>query len=69
GGRGVGGGAGGWPFGVLCVLQDARPVFYEVRAENLPFYMDIGLSALKLGEEARVDRRRCDRENKGNDPT
>ena len=28
---------------------------HQVRAENLPFYMDIGLTALKLGEEARVD--------------
>ncbi|HCP30229.1 MAG TPA: hypothetical protein DIT96_11565 [Pseudomonas sp.] len=33
--------------------------------ENLPFYMDIGLTALKLGEEARVDLRRFDLDAKG----
>ncbi|KAF1310447.1 hypothetical protein BLX42_14190 [Pseudomonas sp. SG-MS2] len=54
-----------WQFRDLCDLHHARPVFYQVRAENLPFYMDIGLTALKLGEEARVDLRRFDIEAKG----
>lgn len=54
-----------WQFRDLCDLHHARPVFYQVRAENLPFYMDIGLTALKLGEEARVDLRRFDLEAKG----
>ncbi|MGO0692403.1 bifunctional lysylphosphatidylglycerol flippase/synthetase MprF [Pseudomonas guariconensis] len=54
-----------WQFSDLCDLHHARPVFYQVRAENLPFYMDIGLTALKLGEEARVDLRRFDLEAKG----
>lgn len=36
-----------------------------MRAENLPFYMDIGLTAIKLGEEARVDLKRFDLEAKG----
>ena len=54
-----------WQFRDLCDLHHARPVFYQVRAENLPFYMDIGLTALKLGEEARVDLLRFDLENKG----
>lgn len=49
-----------WQFRDLCDVHHARPVFYQVRAENLPYYMDIGLSALKLGEEARVDLRRFD---------
>ena len=40
------------------------PGVLQVRAENLPF-MDIGLTALKLGEEARVDLLRFDLENKG----
>ncbi|MEA1136115.1 phosphatidylglycerol lysyltransferase domain-containing protein, partial [Klebsiella pneumoniae] len=40
-------------------------VFYQVRAENLPYYMDIGLTAIKLGEEARVDLKRFDLEAKG----
>lgn len=43
-----------WQFRDLCDLHHARPVFYQVRSENLPFYMDIGLTAIKLGEEARV---------------
>lgn len=53
-----------WQFRDLCDVYHARPVFYQVRAENLPYYMDIGLSALKLGEEARVDLRRFDLEAK-----
>ncbi|MDF9755516.1 bifunctional lysylphosphatidylglycerol flippase/synthetase MprF [Pseudomonas hunanensis] len=54
-----------WQFRDLCDLHHARPVFYQVRAENLPFYMDIGLTAIKLGEEARVDLRRFDIDAKG----
>ena len=49
----------------LCDIHHARPVFYQVRAENLPYYMDIGLTAIKLGEEARVDLKRFDLEAKG----
>src|SRR5699024_2971182 len=41
-----------WQFRDLCDLHHARPVFYQVSGENLPLYMDIGLIALKLGEEA-----------------
>ncbi len=44
-----------WRFRDLCDRYHVRPVFYQVRAENLHGYMDIGLSAVKLGEEARVD--------------
>ncbi|MDR2306158.1 MAG: bifunctional lysylphosphatidylglycerol flippase/synthetase MprF [Paucimonas sp.] len=54
-----------WQFRDLCDLHHARPVFYQVRAENLPFYMDIGLTAIKLGEEARVDLRHFDIDAKG----
>ena len=46
-----------WQFRDLCDLYHTRPVFYQVRPENLPLYMDIGLTAVKLGEEARVDLR------------
>lgn len=53
-----------WQFRDLCDLHHVRPVFYQVRAENLPYYMDIGLSAIKLGEEARVDLLSFDLENK-----
>ncbi|MDO9320205.1 MAG: bifunctional lysylphosphatidylglycerol flippase/synthetase MprF, partial [Pseudomonas sp.] len=49
-----------WQFRDLCDLHHARPVFYQVRSENLPFYMDIGLTAIKLGEEARVGLRSFD---------
>ncbi|QKZ06277.1 bifunctional lysylphosphatidylglycerol flippase/synthetase MprF [Pseudomonas eucalypticola] len=54
-----------WQFRDLCDFHHARPVFYQVRAENLPFYMDIGLTAIKLGEEARVDLVKFDLEAKG----
>ncbi|MCP3749587.1 bifunctional lysylphosphatidylglycerol flippase/synthetase MprF [Pseudomonas sp. SBB6] len=54
-----------WQFRDLCDVHHARPVFYQVRAENLPFYMDIGLTAIKLGEEARVDLKRFDLDAKG----
>ncbi|BBP79027.1 membrane protein [Pseudomonas sp. Ost2] len=54
-----------WQFRDLCDTHHARPVFYQVRAENLPYYMDIGLTAIKLGEEARVDLQRFDLESKG----
>jgi phosphatidylglycerol lysyltransferase len=32
----------------------AKPVFYKVGTEMLPYYLDLGLSLYKLGEEARV---------------
>jgi phosphatidylglycerol lysyltransferase len=32
-----------------------RAAFYQITPENLPLYLDAGLSVLKLGEEARVD--------------
>jgi phosphatidylglycerol lysyltransferase len=54
-----------WQFRDLCDVHHARPVFYQVRAENLPFYMDIGLTAIKLGEEARVDLHKFDIDAKG----
>ena len=54
-----------WQFRDLCDRHHTRPVFYQVRAENLPYYMDIGLTALKLGEEARVDLQRFDLDSTG----
>ncbi|MFK3799615.1 MULTISPECIES: bifunctional lysylphosphatidylglycerol flippase/synthetase MprF [unclassified Pseudomonas] len=54
-----------WQFRDLCDVHHARPVFYQVRAENLPFYMDIGLTAIKLGEEARVNLNTFDIDAKG----
>ncbi|MEM7222644.1 MAG: bifunctional lysylphosphatidylglycerol flippase/synthetase MprF [Pseudomonadota bacterium] len=44
-----------WHFRELCDQHAARPVFYLVGAESLPLYLDLGLSVIKMGEEARVD--------------
>jgi len=43
-----------WRFRELGDRHGGWTVFYEVGAENLPLYLDLGLSLLKLGEEARV---------------
>lgn len=43
-----------WRFRELCDRYAAWPVFYEVSAERLPLYVDVGLQPLKFGEEARV---------------
>jgi phosphatidylglycerol lysyltransferase len=43
-----------WRFREDADRQGAWPVFYEVGARNLPLYIDLGLTLLKLGEEARV---------------
>jgi len=44
-----------WEFREACDRFAAWPVFYQVSADNLPIYIDAGLSLSKLGEEARVD--------------
>ncbi|MCC6764733.1 MAG: bifunctional lysylphosphatidylglycerol flippase/synthetase MprF [Deltaproteobacteria bacterium] len=43
-----------WRFRELSDAHVGWTVFYEVGPENLPLYLDLGLSLLKLGEEARV---------------
>jgi len=43
-----------WRFHELCDRHDGWTVFYRVRPENLPVYLDLGLTPLKVGEEARV---------------
>ncbi len=43
-----------WRFRELSDRHGGWPVFYQVSAERLPLYVDLGLAALKLGEEARV---------------
>jgi len=43
-----------WNFRELCDLHAGWPVFYEVQRQNLHFYLDLGLTLLKIGEEARV---------------
>ncbi len=44
-----------WVYLEQCDRVAASPVFYQVSSENLALYVDLGLSLIKLGEEARVD--------------
>jgi phosphatidylglycerol lysyltransferase len=53
-----------WTFRDLCDQHNLRPVFYQVKAANLPFYMDIGLRTIKLGEEALVNLKQFDLSSK-----
>lgn len=46
-----------WRFREMCDRYNGWPVFYEVRAENLYLYLDIGLSIVKIGEEGKVSLR------------
>ena len=46
-----------WQFRELADRHGAWTVFYQVRMHNLPLYLDLGLSMLKLGEEAHVPLR------------
>jgi len=43
-----------WQFRELCDRSDGRTAFYQVDQETLPIYLDLGLSLMKLGEEAQV---------------
>src|SRR5207244_3366950 len=43
-----------WKFRELCDLHAAWTVFYEVQRANVHLYLDLGLTLLKIGEEARV---------------
>ena len=43
-----------WAFRERSHRDAGHPVFYEVGAEFLPLYLDLGLSIHKLGEEGRV---------------
>jgi phosphatidylglycerol lysyltransferase len=43
-----------WAFRELCDRHGGWAVFYEVGTANLPLYLDLGLTLLKIGEEARV---------------
>jgi phosphatidylglycerol lysyltransferase len=44
-----------WHFHTLADRHGGWTFFYEVGEENLPVYLDLGLTVLKIGEEARVD--------------
>ena len=43
-----------WRFRELCDRARTRPAFYQVRPDNMPLYIDAGLTLTKLGEEARL---------------
>ncbi|MBY0508855.1 MAG: bifunctional lysylphosphatidylglycerol flippase/synthetase MprF [Rhodospirillaceae bacterium] len=43
-----------WSFRELCDDHDRRTVFYQVSEDNLPLYIDMGLSLQKLGDEAII---------------
>ena len=44
-----------WEFREQAHLHGAKAVFYQVGPSLLPFYLDLGMSLFKLGEEAHVD--------------
>jgi phosphatidylglycerol lysyltransferase len=44
-----------WRFAETAREHGGRAVFYQASAENLSTYIDVGLTAFKLGEEAVVD--------------
>jgi phosphatidylglycerol lysyltransferase len=43
-----------WRFRELSDLHGGWTVFYQISAEKLPLYIDLGLTVMKIGEEARV---------------
>ncbi len=43
-----------WRFRELSDEHGGRVVFYQSSVECLPLYVDLGLAAMKIGEEARV---------------
>ncbi len=44
-----------WTFKEQADRFGAKIVFYQISEEYLPIYLDLGLSLLKLGQEARVE--------------
>ena len=46
-----------WRFRELCDLHAAWPVFYEIERRHLHYYLDLGLTLQKIGEEARIPLR------------
>ena len=43
-----------WKFVELCDRYRGQPAFYQIDAQNLDLYTNLGVMFLKLGEEARV---------------
>ncbi|OAI09617.1 hypothetical protein A1353_04710 [Methylomonas methanica] len=44
-----------WEFHEQANLHGTKAVFYQAGPSLLPYYLDLGMSLFKLGEEARVD--------------
>jgi len=44
-----------WRFREISDRHDGWTAFYQVQPDSLPLYLDLGLTLLKLGEEARVE--------------
>lgn len=44
-----------WQFRERCDRFDGWTVFYEVGTKNLPLYLELGLTLVKIGEEGLVD--------------
>jgi phosphatidylglycerol lysyltransferase len=44
-----------WRFRELCDEYGGWPVFYQVQTDHLHIYLDLGLTLVKLGEEACVE--------------
>jgi len=49
-----------WRFNSLVERRGGWTVFHEIGETNLPVYVDLGLTVLPIGEEARVDLGRFD---------
>lgn len=43
-----------WQFQERCSEAQARPVFYQAGSDYLEYYMDLGLTLFKIGEEGRI---------------
>lgn len=43
-----------WEFHDECTKEGKNPVFYNVGSDYLEYYVDLGLTLFKLGEEARI---------------
>ena len=54
-----------WRFREVCDRHDGWPVFYEAGKENLYLYIELGLTPLKIGEEACVPLTQFSLEGKG----
>jgi phosphatidylglycerol lysyltransferase len=57
-----------WQFHEMCDRHGGWTVFYQVSPDHLPLYLDLGLSPLKIGEEARVSLRSFSLEGAINKP-